>query len=112
MATFERIRTGVQRGTAITVIVDGVPVQAFDGETVATVLLAADRVAFRTTPKRGQPRGAFCGMGVCFDCLVTIDGLPRVRACMAMARDGMIVDTRETRDTPHDSRHGDPHGSL
>ena len=66
---------------ALTVQVDGEPVPAFAGESVATVLLAQGRRTLRHT-KHGAPRGLFCGMGVCFDCLVTIDGLENVRACL------------------------------
>jgi aerobic-type carbon monoxide dehydrogenase small subunit (CoxS/CutS family) len=73
--------------------VDGVPVAAFPGETVATALLASGKRAFRHTEKRGEPRGIYCGMGVCFDCLVTVDGLP-VRACVTPVRPGMVIQTQ------------------
>ncbi len=76
----------------LTIIVDGEPVPAYPGETVATVLLAAGRRTFRHTD-HGAPRGLFCGMGVCFDCLVTVDGQPDVRACMTIVRPGMVVET-------------------
>jgi predicted molibdopterin-dependent oxidoreductase YjgC len=72
------------------VIVDGEPVEAFEGETVAAVLLARGEVATRTTVK-GEPRGVFCGMGVCFDCLVVVDGVPNTRACMTWVREGLQV---------------------
>src|SRR5512137_3050948 len=75
----------------VAVIVDGEPVQAYPGETVATVLLATGRQTFRHTDHLHVPRGLFCGMGVCFDCLVTIDGLRDQRACMTPARPGMRV---------------------
>ena len=75
------------------VTVDGEPVQAYPGETVATVLLAIGRRAFRHTSQHAAPRGLFCGMGVCFDCLVTIDGQPNVRACMTPVHAGMVVET-------------------
>jgi predicted molibdopterin-dependent oxidoreductase YjgC len=75
------------------VTVDGEPVQAYPGETVATVLLALGRQAFRHTDHLRAPRGLFCGMGVCFDCLVTIDGQPNERACMTPIHDGMVIET-------------------
>jgi len=59
---------------------------------VATVLLAMGRRAFRRTGN-GAPRGLFCGMGICFDCLVTVDGRPNVRACMTTVQPGMVVET-------------------
>jgi len=81
---------GLARGPRLTLTLDGNPVTAYDGETVATVLLAEGRIATRTTPG-GEPRGVFCGMGVCFDCLVVVDGIPNTRACMTKAREGMDV---------------------
>ena len=81
---------GLARGPRLTLTLDGNPVTAYDGETVATVLLAEGRIAMRTTAG-GEPRGVFCGMGVCFDCLVVVDGLPNTRACMTQVREGMDV---------------------
>lgn len=79
-------------------VVDGEPVQAYPGETVATVLLALGRRTFRHTDRLHAPRGLFCGMGVCFDCLVTIDGQPNVRACMTTVQAGMVVEMGGQRD--------------
>jgi aerobic-type carbon monoxide dehydrogenase small subunit (CoxS/CutS family) len=76
----------------LTILVDGEPVQAFAGESVATVLLAQGRRTFRHT-EHGAPRGLFCGMGICFDCLVTVDGVENVRACMTPVAEGMVIAT-------------------
>jgi predicted molibdopterin-dependent oxidoreductase YjgC len=81
---------GLERGPRLTLTLDGAPVTAYDGETVATVLLAEGHIATRTTPG-GEPRGVFCGMGVCFDCLVVVDGVPNTRACMTRVHEGMEV---------------------
>jgi predicted molibdopterin-dependent oxidoreductase YjgC len=78
------------RGSAVSVSLDGRAVTAYEGETVATVLFAEGLVAVRTTVA-GEPRGVFCGMGVCFDCLVVVDGVPNTRACMTPVRAGMRV---------------------
>ena len=83
---------GVTRGAAFDILVDGEPLQAFEGESIATVLLAHGRPVLRLTPKRAQPRGLLCGMGVCFDCLVTVDSVPNVRGCVSSARPGMRVE--------------------
>ena len=80
----------VERGPAVTVLLDGEPVTAYLGETVATVLFAQGAIATRTTVG-GSPRGVFCGMGVCFDCLTVVDGEPNTRACMTWVRDGMRI---------------------
>lgn len=82
----------VERGRAITIRVDGVPLPAYEGETIAGVLLASGRRAWRHT-RHGQPRGLFCGIGLCFDCLVTVNGTPNVRACLTAVEPGMVVET-------------------
>jgi hypothetical protein len=74
----------------VTILLDGGPVEAFEGEPVAAVLLARDEMATRRTPG-GEPRGIFCGMGVCFDCLMVVDGVPNTRACMTWVREGLDV---------------------
>ena len=80
----------LERGRRLEIVLDGQPVEAYEGETVAAVLLAEGEIATRRTV-RGDPRGIFCGMGVCFDCLVVVDGVPNTRACMTWVRDGMEV---------------------
>jgi hypothetical protein len=85
-------RLAATRGPALELLVDGVPVEAFPGETVATALLASGRRAFRRTAQ-GDLRGPFCNMGVCFECLVTVDGVPGVRACVTTVRPGMAIAT-------------------
>ena len=80
----------VPAGDSFTIEVDGEAVPACGGQTVAAALLAAGKRVFRRTPN-GAPRGVFCGMGVCFDCLVTVDGRPDQRACITPARPGMRV---------------------
>ncbi len=70
---------------------DGRTVPVRPGQSVAAALTEAGEKSFRQTAS-GATRGIFCGMGVCQDCLVTIDGVPNVRACMTPARDGMAVD--------------------
>ncbi len=87
-----RIESETERGQPVTISVDGEPVQAFTGETIAGALLAAHRRAWRRTPQ-GKRRGLFCGMGICFDCLVTVDGVPNVRACLAPIAEGMVIET-------------------
>lgn len=73
---------------------DGRELFAYEGETVAAALLAAGRRAFRRTGRRGEPRGLLCGMGICFDCLVRVDGRPNVRACQTPVAEGMRVETQ------------------
>ncbi len=81
---------GLERGAAVSLTVDGRTVIAYEGETVAAVLLAEGHIATRNT-RSGSPRGVYCGMGVCFDCLVVVDGAPNTRACVTWVREGMDV---------------------
>jgi len=82
---------GLERGARVVVTLDGRPVIAYEGESVAALLLAEGITATRVTPG-GEPRGVYCGMGVCFDCLVVVDGVPNTRACVTWVRDGMNVE--------------------
>lgn len=75
---------------------NGVPIQARSGQTVAAALSAAGVRKFRKTDS-GQDRGVFCGMGVCQDCLVEIEGTPNKRACLSQARAGLSVRTQQAR---------------
>ncbi len=87
-----RIQGFFRRGRAVRIEVDGEPIEAFEGESIAAALLASGRRALRHTPD-GSPRGVFCGMGVCFDCVVEVDGNPSVRSCITPVRAGMRVQT-------------------
>ncbi|NEW75273.1 (2Fe-2S)-binding protein [Streptomyces rhizosphaericus] len=77
---------------------DGTTVTARPGQSVGAALVAAGIVAWRTTRREGRPRGLFCGIGVCFDCLITVDGRSGQRACLVPARDGMRLSTEGGRD--------------
>jgi predicted molibdopterin-dependent oxidoreductase YjgC len=79
---------------ALAIRVDGQAVPARAGESVAAAMLAAGLLRFRDTPASGAARGPFCMMGVCFDCLVSVDGVGSRQACMVTVRDGMIVETQ------------------
>ncbi|MEU6119114.1 (2Fe-2S)-binding protein [Streptomyces sp. NPDC047117] len=82
----------------VRITVDGEPVTGIAGRSIAGVLLAAGRTSWRTA-RSGAPRGVFCGIGVCFDCVLTVNGVPDVRACRRRAADGDVVRT-QTRTAP------------
>jgi len=84
----------VERGEPIEVHIDGRMTQAFAGESVAAALMAAGIRAFRTTARTGSPRGLYCGMGVCYDCLVVVDDRPNTRACMTYLKPGMRIQSQ------------------
>ena len=79
-----------QAGTPVRIRFDGAEIEALPGETIAAALAAADIVALRQA-RSGALRGPFCGMGACFDCLVTVNGRPNQRACLTKVGAGMEV---------------------
>jgi len=81
-------------GSSVEFRFDGRPITAPAGCTVAAALLVADVTVFRTTPVSGAPRGPYCMMGACFDCLVEIDGIPNRQSCLVVVRHGMEVRTQ------------------
>ena len=93
-----RITSGIHRPHAITILVNGATVTAYEGESIATALMASDTLIM-SRDSSGRARSAYCNMGVCFDCLVAVeesmpDGRPtvrRVRACLAVVRPGLVV---------------------
>ena len=77
----------------LSILVDGRLLEVEEGLTVAAALLNAGEDAFRDSVT-GAPRGPLCGMGICFECRVTIDGAPGRRACLETVFAGMRVMTR------------------
>jgi D-hydroxyproline dehydrogenase subunit gamma len=69
----------------------GAPIEARAGDTLAMALWAAGERALRNSSKDGAPRGVWCNMGICYECLVVADGVT-VRACTTVVRDGMRVE--------------------
>jgi hypothetical protein len=78
--------------STVVVWVDGEAVHAVVGESLAAALYAAGRRTWRKS-RSGEARGLLCGMGICFDCLVTVDHKPGRRACQVEVREGMVVET-------------------
>ena len=83
------------KGATLLLKVDGREIRARDGDTMAAALLAAGIKHIRTTPVSGKPRAPYCLMGVCFDCLVTIDGVGSRQACLVPVHEGMAVETQQ-----------------
>lgn len=91
-----------QRPT-VQIEVDGEVIEALVGEPIAAALLVAGRTVFRYTRRRHEPRGVFCAIGRCTDCMMIVDGVPNVRTCITPVRAGMKIQTQyglgETRNT-------------
>jgi predicted molibdopterin-dependent oxidoreductase YjgC len=86
------------RGQRLRVMVDGEPVEAYAGESVAAVLMAAGHIMYQQAAPEHPPKCLFCGMGVCFNCLVTINGVPNTRACITTITEGMVIETNGSGD--------------
>jgi hypothetical protein len=82
-------------GGDVVISVDGVRVTAQAGDSVAAALLAAGLTPTRTTPVSGAPRAPYCMMGVCFECLVTVDDIGNRQGCLIPVREGMRVETQK-----------------
>lgn len=79
----------------ITIYYNGQPIEAIDGEPIAAALTSAGVRVFRKTPKQNKPRGLFCAIGRCTDCVMVVDGKANTRTCVTPAHDGMHVETQE-----------------
>jgi hypothetical protein len=78
-------------GGDLTIFFDGVAIAARTGDSVAVTLLAAGIGTTRTTAISGAPRGPFCMMGACFECLAEVDGRPNAQTCMIAVHGGMHI---------------------
>ncbi|WP_445503323.1 (2Fe-2S)-binding protein [Microvirga sp. G4-2] len=87
-------RLSDRASSEVTFTFDGLPVTASAGDSVAAALLAAGVRACRTTPVSRTPRGPYCMMGVCFECLVRIDGMDNRQGCLVTVREGMRVESQ------------------
>jgi predicted molibdopterin-dependent oxidoreductase YjgC len=84
-------RLNAPSGPRVRVDFEGQSLEVPSGETVAAALLIANAGYTRTTPISGSPRAPLCLMGVCFECLVVIDGQPNQRACQTIVYDSMVI---------------------
>ena len=87
---------GIKLQNKVEIIINGKPFTAYAGQTVLSALVANGYKALRRSRKVHEPRGPLCGMGVCYECLVTINDRPSQRACMIEVEDGMEVVTSES----------------
>ena len=95
---FARLPGADARSVSLTI--DGKQVRARTGDSVAAALLAAGMSHCRTTPVSGADRAPYCMMGVCFDCLVTIDGIGNRQSCLVPVREGMRVELQRGKRAP------------
>lgn len=77
--------------TQVRILLNGEAAITSDGQSVGAFLLGEGQRITRTTRFAGKPRGMFCGIGICFDCLVTINGVTNQRACLTSIEEGMSI---------------------
>lgn len=79
----------------VTFYYNGQPVEGIEGEPIAAALMNLGIRVFRTTAKRREPRGIFCAIGRCTDCMMVVDGIPNTRTCVTPVQEGMRVEKQE-----------------
>lgn len=82
------------RNEFVSILVNGKPVKAIIGEMILAALLAEGIIINRYTERRKEPRGLFCAIGICTDCVMVVDGIPNIRTCVTPVRDGMVIETQ------------------
>lgn len=87
----------IERGPKVKIYFDGKSIVAYEGEAVATAIHAAGIKVLRRTEKLNEPRGIFCAIGQCTDCVMVVDGVPNVRTCITPVRDGMKIQVQQGR---------------
>lgn len=90
---FKRLENNPER--QVTVFIDGAPIVVPAGETVAAAVLLSGFRYTRTTPVSNTPRAPFCLMGVCYECLMVVDGLANQRACKLTVAEGMEIERQQ-----------------
>jgi predicted molibdopterin-dependent oxidoreductase YjgC len=90
---FKRSDSDTRR--SVQLVVDGTRVEAREGDTVSAALLACGRDVRRATAVSGAPRLPYCMMGVCFDCLVSIDGVGNRQGCLVAVAEGMQIEIQQ-----------------
>jgi D-hydroxyproline dehydrogenase subunit gamma len=79
----------------LTIHLDGAPLSAREGDSVAAALLSHGIRTTRHTPVSGAPRSPYCMMGACFECIAVVDGKPGVQTCLTPVHDGMRIERQD-----------------
>jgi len=80
-----------QKSKKVTIIVNGKKMTAYEGEPIAAALVASGLKVFRRTLKMHNPRGIYCAIGRCTDCIMNVDGHPSIRTCVTPVKEGMVI---------------------
>ena len=79
----------------IKLFIDGEVCMAYEGDMIVSAMYANGKKVFRYTKKLHKPRGVFCAIGKCTDCIMTVNGVPNIRTCITPVEDGMIIETQK-----------------
>ena len=88
---FKRMNNAITRPKTVRLTIDGKEIVASQADTVAAAMLLAGFAYTRITPVEEKRRAPYCMMGICFDCMVEINGIPNQRACQILVQEGMRV---------------------
>lgn len=84
-----------EKGSKVVFYYNGREMEGYEGEPIAAALMAAGVKVHRHTAKLHKPRGVYCAIGRCTDCVMVVDGEPNVRTCITPLKEGMKVETQE-----------------
>lgn len=84
----------LEKRKEVNIIVDGKAIKAIEGEPIASALIASGIMTFRKTIKKETPRGYFCGIGRCTDCMMIVNGVRNIRTCITPVKEGMQIETQ------------------
>lgn len=84
-----------EKGSKIQFNFDGQPMEGFEGEPIAMALRSNGVLIHRYTTHRNEPRGMFCAIGRCTDCIMVVNGQPNIRTCVEPLQSGMVVETQK-----------------
>lgn len=90
-----RINRGLKKGRRFEIEVNENKIAAYEGETIAAAIMATGLAKLRETVHKGHSRGVYCGIGLCHDCMMVVDGVPNVRTCQTLAAPGCRVETQK-----------------
>lgn len=83
-----------EKGKKVSFTFDGRMIEGYEGEPIAAALKAAGVMVHRYTARQHKPRGIFCAIGRCTDCVMVVDGKPNIRTCVTPLKEGMVVQTQ------------------
>jgi len=83
-----------EKGDKVQFVFDGQTMEGFEGEPIAIALRSNGVLVHRVTSRRNEPRGMFCAIGRCTDCIMVVNGRPNIRTCVEPLKSGMVVETQ------------------